>query len=978
MSHRIANPYYKESERYKLIIYSGIGIGTECDCNIESATFYLKSGADLNNPFSLSKNSSGSIVTDYDFFEGQIITVKLYSDKDDNYYGDIGTFYVVSKSGNEFKKYNLISYENSVNLTQDVLEKKISIQDGFFPETKGHVMEYKRIITLILSSLSVPSEGLIPDVTYEVNYRSDLSDFNQYTLGGFLDITNAASCISQIKRVDIGEYIPPLILNNSYEDGTDTDFGSYGIQLFGISVNMVSSLSSTGIYEGNLEFVYEEDNLLQEKITIYLSLDENDVLNAYYTRDDTIIKYALVDNIMTTSVVSSMPEGNSYVFDFPFSIGNDTYTSDVNTNEFISDLLHNQNFNEFLKEFKDLNLASRKMKIPFHPSFLPSFNRKILGGIFSVYDYDGLDSNITSDLIDITDEQYSDLLDSKAFDIVVNEINIYYDGGMYMEISSGSAFDGGKSISSTSTASNVNISSQSGGIANFGDLYVEIANLKKLVAETNENYVEKEYFAQLLASIFENAKLDGAIIKDSTIKGSSIEESIFKDGKIQGSAIDGSTFTNGSISGTAIDGSTFTDGQISGSKIDSSTLTNIPYASMDEAFVNDLVSDSVFADELKAEVATFGYLDAQMANIDFANLNKANIGQLFANVGLLSSATITDGHVTGYLDSVEVNANKITAGTLAVDRLLIKDASGNYKMATYDESGNIVTTTINGSVITDRTITADHLVAGTITANEINMTDLVGNSAFINAISSNVITVTKQPYYTVSETPTLTNYPANTFYSHRLYKDGIKFGLPFAENMFSSHLGSKAYDNDGHSWVFDKDSEGNFYWADTSYSLETQLKNLTKTVEGVTYIDGGHIYTNSIKADSIDTKNLTVENLVTSYAEFRPNGNNFIYQNDDAFPFIICKSKKEKDIGLLFSSTGIILQGSISVDDHVTIQGQDGIYYFGSLNNKPKIYIGRSVTPIEEIHSSVIYEGGSELSEKYATKAELRALGINI
>ena len=154
-----------------------------------------------------------------------------------------------------------------------------------------------------------------------------------------------------------------------------------------------------------------------------------------------------------------------------------------------------------------------------------------------------------------------------------------------------------------------------------------------------------------------------------------------------------------------------------------------------------VITGKLDANQLSAEVAKLGYLDASMANIDFANLNKANIGQLFANVGLISSATITDGHVTGYLDSVEVNANKITAGTLAVDRLLIKDSSGNYKMATYDSYGNLVTTTIDGSVITERTITADHLVAGTITANEINMTNLVGNSAFINAINTNSIVV---------------------------------------------------------------------------------------------------------------------------------------------------------------------------------------------------------------------------------------------
>ena len=147
-------------------------------------------------------------------------------------------------------------------------------------------------------------------------------------------------------------------------------------------------------------------------------------------------------------------------------------------------------------------------------------------------------------------------------------------------------------------------------------------------------------------------------------------------------------------------------------------------------------------DNLEATEITTEMLDANYVKTTLANIETANVGKLLANVGLITSATITDGHVTGYLDSVEINANRITAGTLAVEQLLVKDQNGAYKLLSVDPDGNESYATIDGSVITEHTITADHLVAGTITANEIDMDSLVGNAALIKAIETNKIIIT--------------------------------------------------------------------------------------------------------------------------------------------------------------------------------------------------------------------------------------------
>lgn len=155
--------------------------------------------------------------------------------------------------------------------------------------------------------------------------------------------------------------------------------------------------------------------------------------------------------------------------------------------------------------------------------------------------------------------------------------------------------------------------------------------------------------------------------------------------------------------------------------------------------------DSLEANSLTVAEADIRYADITLGNIDTANINKANIGLLFSEVGLLTSATIEEGHVTGYLDSVKVNANSITAGTLSTDRLIIRNPSDPTKSIIYEINNisgalqAVQGNTLNGEVLTDRSINVDKIVAGSITANELNVANIFGNSAVLNTITSSSI-----------------------------------------------------------------------------------------------------------------------------------------------------------------------------------------------------------------------------------------------
>lgn len=186
----------------------------------------------------------------------------------------------------------------------------------------------------------------------------------------------------------------------------------------------------------------------------------------------------------------------------------------------------------------------------------------------------------------------------------------------------------------------------------------------------------------------------------------------------------------------------------------SAEVAKLGYLTADSA----VIKGKLDTNQLSTEVAKLGYMtadsaDIKYANIKLTNIETANVATLLANVGLIDRATVVEGHITGFLDSVEINANKITAGTLVADRILLKGSESGLLYA-LNNLGELTSTTVDsldGYVLTDRTINADKIVASSITANELDVENIFANNAvistitsqeaFINAISTNSVVV---------------------------------------------------------------------------------------------------------------------------------------------------------------------------------------------------------------------------------------------
>lgn len=205
-----------------------------------------------------------------------------------------------------------------------------------------------------------------------------------------------------------------------------------------------------------------------------------------------------------------------------------------------------------------------------------------------------------------------------------------------------------------------------------------------------------------------------------------------------------------------------TANQVIATKI-SAEQADIKYATIESLNVlsgkfDTLSAKAITTDNIAAATAKLGYMTAEQADIKYANIEltniaTANVAKLFANVGLIDRATVVEGHITGFLDSVEVNANKITAGTLVADRILLKGSESGllYALNNLGELTSTAVDSLDGYVLTDRTINADKIVANSITANELDVANIFADNAvistitsqqaFINAISTNSVVV---------------------------------------------------------------------------------------------------------------------------------------------------------------------------------------------------------------------------------------------
>ena len=139
----------------------------------------------------------------------------------------------------------------------------------------------------------------------------------------------------------------------------------------------------------------------------------------------------------------------------------------------------------------------------------------------------------------------------------------------------------------------------------------------------------------------------------------------------------------------------------------------------------DLTTDNFNAQNAAIENLKTTKLDAESADIryakiDFANIGEAAIENLFSKSGIIGDLVMSDGHVTGTLVGVTIKGDLIEGNTIVADKLVIQGEDGlYYKLNTNGETVSSAQTeynSLNGSVITAKSITAEKVAVDDLVA----------------------------------------------------------------------------------------------------------------------------------------------------------------------------------------------------------------------------------------------------------------------
>lgn len=230
-----------------------------------------------------------------------------------------------------------------------------------------------------------------------------------------------------------------------------------------------------------------------------------------------------------------------------------------------------------------------------------------------------------------------------------------------------------------------------------------------------------------------HALIADAAIGTAQIQDAAIESAHIKDGEIDTAKIADAAITRAKIGDAAVGTAQIQDAAIVAAKIVDGEITRAKIADMavGTAQIDDLAVTT-------AKIAQAAITNANIANaaIDTAKIALGAITAALIQQGAVGTMQIADGSITD-AKIVELSANRITTGVLSVERLIIR---GNNQSLIYaiNNMGELVSTqvdTIDGYVLTERTITADKIVAHSITAAEIASKTITANEILAGTIT---------------------------------------------------------------------------------------------------------------------------------------------------------------------------------------------------------------------------------------------------
>ena len=281
------------------------------------------------------------------------------------------------------------------------------------------------------------------------------------------------------------------------------------------------------------------------------------------------------------------------------------------------------------------------------------------------------------------------------------------------------------------------------GSAHIGTAVIDTANIKDgaiKTAKIDDGSIVSAHIGngEILAANIHDGAITHAKIGEAAVGTANIQDAAVETAKIHDAAI-----TNAKIAGAAIGTANIQDAAIVAAKILDGEILTAKIANL--AVTSGKIADLAIT---TAKIAQAAITNAQIANaaVDTAQIALGAITSALIAQGAVGTAQIADASITE-AKIVSLNADVITSGTLATERLIITGSDGIIYEINAEASGLSVQELedpkyqeqLNGTVIVARSITADQIAAATITANEILAATITGDKIAANTIEGSNI-----------------------------------------------------------------------------------------------------------------------------------------------------------------------------------------------------------------------------------------------
>ena len=265
-----------------------------------------------------------------------------------------------------------------------------------------------------------------------------------------------------------------------------------------------------------------------------------------------------------------------------------------------------------------------------------------------------------------------------------------------------------------------------------------------VISDAENETMAKGPYAQAMDDII--AKMisaNDAILKRATIGQLNAETAIMNKVIIgTGSASD---FTAAKLTFMTACGQIFSAEQLTAlsAAFDTATAGTITADNIDaaRAVFRNAIAGSFNAGEIIAASAEFRKavvqelfvqkLNADYAEINFANVTTEAVKNLFVNVGMIENATIHEGRITGTLSGVTVVADLIQANAIVTGDLIVQDAENEGTYYKINPTASSLTIDELEALEYDKYVSGQYIVAKSITADQIAVTELAAFGATI-------------------------------------------------------------------------------------------------------------------------------------------------------------------------------------------------------------------------------------------------------